>query len=93
MDRSNTHIPHYERTGGNHTEKEYSRILTAAVINPQFCRILLSNPGKALAMGFAGEPFLLNSESHTLLSGIHAQSLSEFASQLSGSLSQACATA
>ena len=89
MDKWNTQITHYERTGENHTEKEYSRILTAAVINPQFCRILLSNPGKALAMGFAGEPFQLNNESHTLLSGIHARSLPEFARQLNGSLSEA----
>ncbi|MGB8252767.1 MAG: hypothetical protein WCF08_06100 [Anaerolineaceae bacterium] len=46
-----------------------------------------------MAMGFAGEPFQLNRESHTLLSSIHAQSLSEFASQLNGSLSQTFTTA
>jgi hypothetical protein len=93
MDKWNTRIPHNERTGENHTVKECSRILTAAVINPQFCRILLTNPGKALAMGFAGEPFQLNPESHTLLSGIHAQSLPEFARQLNGALPKVFTTA
>ncbi len=93
MNRSTPQIPRYERTGENHTDKEYSRILTAAVINPQFCRILLSNPGKALAMGFAGEPFKLNSKSHTLLSGIRAQSLPEFARLLNGSLTQSYSAA
>ena len=86
-------IPHYERTGGDHTEKECSRILTAAVINPQFCRILLTDPGKALKMGFAGEPFKLNAESHDLLSQIRAKSLSDFARQMNGTLSQVCTAA
>jgi hypothetical protein len=44
-------------------------------------------------MGFAGEPFQLNQEGHSLLSGIHAQSLSEFARQLNGTLSQVCTPA
>lgn len=86
MEKWNTTTPRYERTGENHPEKEYCRILTAAVINPQFCKILLENPNKALSLGFAGEPFQLNNEGHTLLSGIHALSLSEFARQLYGSL-------
>ena len=93
MEKMYTTVPRYERTGGDHTEKEYSRILTAAVINPQFCRILLTDLDRALNIGFAGEPFRLNTESHDLLSGIHAQSLSEFARQLSGSLTQTCTAA
>jgi hypothetical protein len=93
MDKKQSTVPHYERTGGNHTETEYSRILTAAIINPQFCRILLTDPGRALSMGFAGEPFKLNAESHDLLSGIRASSLSDFARQLNGSFAQACTAA
>jgi len=93
MNKMSITVPRYERTGEDHTEKEYSRILTAAVINPQFCRILLTDLDRALNMGFAGEPFRLNTESHDLLSGIHAQSLPEFARQLSGSLTQVCTAA
>ena len=93
MEKKQPTIPHYERTGGDHTEKECSRILTAAVINPQFCRILLTNPGRALAMGFAGEPFKLNAKSQDFLSGIRASSLSDFARQMNGSLAQICTAA
>jgi hypothetical protein len=93
MNKTHSIVPGYERMGENHSEKEYSRILTAAVISPQFCQILLADPARALTLGFAGEPFQLNKESHNLLSGIHAKSLPEFARQLSGSLAQACATA
>ena len=93
MEKNQTTVPHYERTGGDHTETEFSRILTAAVINPQFCRILLSDPGRALTMGFAGEPFKLNAESHDRLSGIRAKSLSDFARQMNGTLTQVCTAA
>jgi hypothetical protein len=93
MDKKQLNVPHYERTGGDRTEKEYSRILTAAVINPQFCRVLLTDPGKALKMGFAGEPFKLNAESHDLLSQIRAKSLSDFARQMNGALAQVCTAA
>jgi hypothetical protein len=93
MYKKQSTVPRYERTGGDHPEKEYSRILTAAVINPQFCRILLTDPGRALSMGFAGEPFKLNSASHNLLSGIRASSLSDFARQMNGSLAQVCTAA
>lgn len=55
--------------------------------------MLLTDLDRALNMGFAGEPFRLNTESHDLLSGIHAQSLPEFARQLSGSLTQTCTAA
>jgi hypothetical protein len=93
MDKKQTTVPHYERTGGDHAEKECSRILTAAVINPQFCKILLTDPARALTMGFAGEPFKLNAKSQDLLSGIRASSLSDFARQMNGSLAQICTAA
>jgi hypothetical protein len=44
-------------------------------------------------MGFAGEPFKLNAESHNLLSGIRASSLSDFARQMNGTLAQASTAA
>lgn len=62
---------------------EYSRILTAAVISAQFRQLLLSNPGKAIAVGFAGEAFNLDTEERNRLSSIRASSLADFASQIS----------
>ncbi len=62
--------------------QEYSRILTAAVISVQFRQLLLSNPAKAIAAGFGGEAFDLDSEDRNRLANIRATSLAEFASQL-----------
>ncbi len=64
--------------------QEYGRILTAAVISAQFRQLLLSNPAKALAAGFAGEAFHLSSEDRSRLVAIRATSLADFASQLNG---------
>ncbi len=63
---------------------EYSRILTAAVISSQFRQLLLTNPGKAIAAGFAGEAFNLDLEECKRLSSIQASTLADFASQLNG---------
>jgi hypothetical protein len=65
------------------TYQEYSRILTAAVINNQFRKLLLSNPGKAIESGYAGERFYLAREEKKRVSEIKASSLADFASQLS----------
>jgi hypothetical protein len=61
---------------------EYSRILTAAVINPHFRQLLLSNPGKAIDSGYGGERFHLAREEKTHVASIQATSLADFASQL-----------
>lgn len=63
---------------------EISRLLTAAVINRGFCKLLLSNPASALANGYNGESFRLGGEVESLVLSIRACSLSEFASQLAG---------
>jgi len=65
------------------TTGEYSRILTAAVINLQFRQLLLSNPGKAIERGYAGESFALAREEKKRVASIRASSLADFASQLS----------
>ncbi len=62
--------------------REYGRILSAAVISEQFRKLLLSNPSMALAVGFAGEKFHLNTEDRNRLTAIHATSLVDFAAQL-----------
>jgi hypothetical protein len=62
--------------------RELSRLLTAAVINQKFCKLLLTNPAIAMATGYNGEPFSLASEERDLILSIHAKSLPEFAMQL-----------
>lgn len=62
---------------------EYSRILTAAVINLQFRQLLLANPGKAIERGYGGESFSLAREEQKRVAAIRATSLADFASQLS----------
>ena len=62
--------------------REISRILTAAVINANFRKMLLSNPEKALSGGFKGEAFHLAKDEKTRLASIHATSLADFAAQI-----------
>ena len=62
---------------------EYSRILSAAVINSKFREMLLNDPVKAIANGYSGEKFDLDGEDKNRLAAIRATSLAEFAAQLS----------
>ncbi len=64
------------------SQQEYSRLLTAAVVNQSFRRLLLTNPKQALASGYAGEAFHLGSEEQARVSAIRASSLEDFARQL-----------
>jgi hypothetical protein len=61
---------------------ELSRLLAAAVINPEFCHLLLENPESALDSGFQGEDFLFTEEERDLILSIRAASLADLASQL-----------
>ncbi len=65
------------------TKQEYSRIITAAVINHHFRQLLLSNPAKAIEIGYGGEAFSLAREEKRRVEAIRATSLADFASQLS----------
>ena len=71
-------------TGPKNTrpQQELSRLLTAAVISTQFRKMLLTNPGKAIAAGFGGESFQLQGEDKVRLASIQASNLAEFASQV-----------
>ena len=62
---------------------EYSRILSAAVINSHFRQMLLDDPVKAISNGYSGEQFNINNEEKVRLSVIRATSLADFAAQLS----------
>lgn len=62
---------------------EYSRILSAAVINKGFRTKLLSDPVRAIASGFNGETFDLTDDEKRELNALKGLSLSEFALQIS----------
>jgi hypothetical protein len=62
--------------------RELSRLINAAVISPEFCRLLLTNPATALALGYNGNLFYLTSEERDLILSIHASSLVDFACQI-----------
>jgi hypothetical protein len=62
---------------------ELSRLLAAAVINPEFCHLLLDDPELALESGFQGEDFLFTEEERALIVSIRAASLADLANQLS----------
>ena len=59
-----------------------SRLLSAAVINKGFRDLLLSDPTRALAQGFCGEKFPLDPEQKAHLLSIRAESMSDFALQI-----------
>jgi hypothetical protein len=62
--------------------QEVSRLLTAAVVNPEFCTLLLTNTPIALSSGYNGETFDFTSDVQTQILSIQATSLKEFAAQL-----------
>lgn len=62
---------------------ELSRILTAAVINKEFCELLLNNPRRALSNGYQGKAFQLDIEDRDFILSIDAKSLDDFAKHLS----------
>jgi hypothetical protein len=57
-------------------------LLAAAVINPEFCHLLLDDPELALKIGFQGEDFLFTEEERELIVSIRAASLADLANQL-----------
>lgn len=61
---------------------EYSRILSAAVINRDFRDMLLNDPDKAISSGFNGETFMLSIEERKEIKSLKGLSLKDFASQL-----------
>ena len=63
-----------------------NRVFAAAVVNRQFCDMLLKNPQEALQRGYLGETFILTPEESALISSIRANTLSDLAKQVYGSL-------
>jgi hypothetical protein len=59
-----------------------NRVFAAAVVNRQFCDMLLKNPREALQKGYLGETFPLTPEEISLIASIRAESLPELARQV-----------
>lgn len=54
------------------------RLLAGAVIDTDFCTLLLTRPLEAVSVGFGGESFPLSAYGLEAIRGIQAKSLSEF---------------
>ena len=63
-------------------QMEISRLLAAAVLNPNLRQLLLNDPELALISGFQGESFVFSREEHDLILSIRANSLADLANQL-----------
>jgi len=59
-----------------------NRVFAAAVVNRQFCDMLLKNPREALKKGYLGETFILTPEEVSLIDSIRADTLSDLARQV-----------
>lgn len=59
-----------------------SRMFAAAVVNRQFCEMLLNNPQEALRKGYLGETFTLTKDECELIVSIQARSLADLARQI-----------
>ena len=63
-----------------------SQVFAAAVVNQQFCDMLLQDPSIALQKGYLGQTFALKKEEQDLITSIRAKSLSDLAKQINFSL-------
>lgn len=63
-----------------------SRMFAAAVVNQQFCEMLLNNPQEALRKGYLGETFMLTKDERDLIVSIRARSLADLAREINRSL-------
>lgn len=61
---------------------EMCRLLAAAVVSPEFRRLLLTDAAQALENGYNGTSFGLSAGEQALILSIHANSLADFAAQL-----------
>lgn len=61
-----------------------SRLMSAAIVSRRFRDLLLKNPDQALSEGYLGEIFELSVNEKKLILSIQADTIQEFALQLSG---------
>lgn len=60
-------------------QNDLNRLIAAAVIDRDFCSLLLNNPIRAIGQGYYGEHFQIPAETQSRLGSITAASLAEFA--------------
>jgi hypothetical protein len=65
-----------------HNPNDINRLMAAAVIDRDFCNLLLSKPAAAIGQGYYGEKFQIAPETQKQIDTIRARSLSEFAQKL-----------
>ena len=63
-----------------------SQVFAAAIVNQQFCNMLLQDPSTALQKGYMGQTFALSKNEQDLIMTIRAKSLSDLAKQINRSL-------
>jgi hypothetical protein len=63
-----------------------NELFSAAVVNRQFCQLLLHQPETALQQGYLGDAFDLTPEEQALIVSIRAKSLPELAQQVTKAL-------
>jgi hypothetical protein len=61
---------------------ELGRLLVAAVVNQDFCNLLLTCPEIAMVGGYNGEPFYLTPQEQKLILSLQAISLADLATKL-----------
>lgn len=66
--------------------RELNRLLAAAVINRNFCSMLLADPIKAIHDGYCGEVFSLTDQEFSMITSIQATSLTDLAKKISEQL-------
>ena len=59
-----------------------NQLFAAAVVNQQFCKLLLDDPRSALNQGYLGDTFNLTLEEQALILSIQARSLADLATQV-----------
>jgi len=64
------------------THRGLNELLCAAAVNRRFREILLSNPAQAIEKGYFNHRFALTPEEHSLVTGIQANALDDFAAQV-----------
>lgn len=63
-----------------------NELFAAAVVNSQFCQLLLNEPETALRQGYLGDVFDLTFEEQALIISIRAKSLPDLAQQVTKAL-------
>ena len=82
MNNYNQIFIHNQPVYQKQVNREYSRIISAAVISQQFRKKLLSDPAKAISGGYCNEKFNITAEELRRIKMIKAKSLEEFAAKL-----------